>query len=190
MLNNLVAQLGTGAGASASSFESIATQTLGSASASVTFSSIPSTYQYIQLRCLTRDTTAVNGSQDILMRLNGDSANNYAFHNLVGDGSTASAAGSATISYINLKNAAIGNSSTASTFGATIINIHDYASTNKNKTARFFAGADANTASTNFRVTLGSGVWLSTSAVSSITLIAGGATLAAGSTFALYGIKG
>jgi hypothetical protein len=84
----------------------------------------------------------------------------------------------------------MGDNSTASTFGASIISIQDYASTTRNKTVRGFSGSEANTASANFYVVLNSGLWLNTSAITSITMLPGQTAFKAGSTFALYGIKG
>ena len=79
-------------------------------------------------------------------------------------------------------------SATANAFGVTIIDILDYANTNKYKTFRSLVGSDTN--DTNGAVGLASGSWRSTSAITSITLsnnVSG--NLAQYSSFALYGIK-
>jgi hypothetical protein len=76
-----------------------------------------------------------------------------------------------------------------SIFGVTILDILDYANTNKYKTTRNLAGVDSN--DTNGKISFESGSWRSTSAVSTITLISGtGSDFLQYSSFALYGIKG
>jgi hypothetical protein len=78
-----------------------------------------------------------------------------------------------------------GTSAAASIFGAGIVDILDYANTNKYKTLRALAGVDFNGSG---RVGLTSGLWQSTSAINAITLE--GSSFVQYSSFALYGIKG
>ena len=188
MLNSIVALLESGAGGGGGSYESIATAT--GSGTSVTFSSIPSTYASLQLRCLSRTTSGVAGAERITIRFNGDTATNYTLHDLYGNGTSALAEGYANTSYIYAQEAVAGGGTTSNIMGVAIIDIHDYASTSKNKTVRIFNGIDGNTASTSYKVGLGSGVWRSTSAITSIALSFDGSTMATTSTFALYGIKG
>jgi len=68
-----------------------------------------------------------------------------------------------------------------------ILDIIDYADTSKYKTVRGFSGSDRNGAGNIFLI---SGLWLSTSAISTITLTADGTNWTTSTTFALYGIKG
>jgi hypothetical protein len=171
------------------SFESIATTTLGSTTSTITFSSIPSTYKSLQIRTLQRVDASVTGYYwNMKINVNSDSGSNYPWHYLQGDGSAASAAGTTATTYIEVNSVAPDQAKTSGIFGTSIIDIHDYASTTKNKTLRYFAGADANGTG---KVTLGSGLWLSTSAITSIVITTNAANgFIAGSTFALYGIKG
>ena len=69
--------------------------------------------------------------------------------------------------------------------GVSIIDIHDYASSTKNKVIRTVSGNDQNGAG---NIYLTSGLWLSTAAVTSITLFTTANYL--NTTFALYGVKG
>ena len=171
------------------SFESIATQTLASNTASVTFSSIPSTYKHLQIRFLGRSTRAA-ADANIRLQMNGDTATNYSMHDLYGDGTSALATGSATQTYMDLGRAPGTSVTNTSVFGVGIIDIIDYSSTSKNKTARSFWGYDTN-ATPSSLLGLRSGLWQSTSAITSITLFqASSASWLAGSTIALYGIKG
>jgi hypothetical protein len=70
-------------------------------------------------------------------------------------------------------------------YGAYITDILDFGSTTKNKTIKSLGGY----ASTGPYIMIRSGAYLSTSAVTSITITGAGGFLA-GSRFSLYGIKG
>lgn len=165
-----------------SSYESIASQTLGSNTSSITFSSIPSTYKSLQIRFLAKD--AFNGNVFLQVQLNADT-NDYTSHRLSGNGTTASADGSVTQSGANIQ--INGTNYDTNTFTAGIVDIHDYAVAGKNRTVRAFAGGDNNGAGI---AGLWSSLWPYTTAVSSIRITSNGTNLRAGSTFALYGIKG
>lgn len=167
-----------------SSYESIATYTVsGSSTSSFTFSSIPSTYRSLQIRGIAR----TGGNDTLWMRLNGDTGTNYSGHALKGasDGTVGTDA-NANANKINPIAWAVG---TASMWGASIIDIDDYTSTTRNKTIRAFFGADNNASTGAGYIYVASGNWRSTSAVDSVT-IASDSILTAGTTFALYGIKG
>ena len=160
-------------------YESIATTTLGSSAATVVFSSIPATYTHLQLRLMTKDATT---AATILLQANSDTGTNYVWHRLRGDGSTVAATNS-----LSQVGAAIGQQASAQ-FGATIADILDYANTNKYKTSRGLSGYDENGSGA---VGLWSGLWMNTSAISTLTVRTGGGTnIAVGSHLALYGIKG
>jgi hypothetical protein len=183
MLNSLIPIIASsgGAAAAAGAYESIATVNGNGSATTLTFSSIPSTYVALQIRGIANDANGFN----IALQFNGDTGSNYAFHRLLGNGSTVSAAGFATQTYANYIGAC---ASATSIFSAHIVDIHDYASTTKAKTIRTFTGADANGSGP---VSLSSGLWTSTSAITSISLVnTGPNAFITGSSFALYGIKG
>ncbi len=169
----------------ASSYESIATTTVGAGgSSTITFSSIPSTYTHLQVRILARSTyPALNTS--VIMRANSDTASNYSYHSLSGDGATASSYGVAT-DVFGLIQSYPGSSAAANIFGVGVVDILDYANTNKYKTLRALQGGDSNGAG---MVGITSGVWMSTAAISTITINPSGGTAIQYSSFALYGIK-
>ena len=174
---------GVGAGPSGS-YESIATTTVGSGGqATITFSSIPSTYKHLQLRCLARGSTGTLDAQSV-MRLNSDSATNYSYHRIYGDG-TAGSDGAANQTH-GMAGINAGASSLANTFAVAVVDIFDYANTDKYKTVRVLTGYDQNGSGA---VYLWSNSWRSTSAVSSITITTS-ANFSQYSSFALYGIKG
>ena len=172
------------------SFESIATVTATGGETSLSFTSIPGTYASLQVRALIRTLRALNGGDSLTIQFNSDSGSNYSYHQIYGNGTAVGPyAGTSTTSIAILNSATIMDSSLANAFAANIIDIHDYASTTKNKTMRAFSGAEANTTGTSFEMGLSSGAWRSTSAITSITF-ANSFGFKAGSTFSLYGIKG
>ena len=158
---------------------------------SITFSAIPGIYKHLQIRILYRDTdTTGSAGTHSRLQFNSDSNANYVNHRLQGNGSTASAAGSTGDTASVIYYSGIRSGAAANIFGVGIVDIQDYTSTTKNKTIRYFSGVDANTVSTNYPVVLGSSLWLSSSAISTIVINKGFTSFAAGSTFALYGMVG
>jgi hypothetical protein len=184
MLAGLTGLLGGGGGGTA--FESIATATGTGLSSTITFSSIPATYKHLQVRVLARATAVGATSVNLALRLNGDTGSNYASHRLLGDGATVSANGSTSQSNINtgLMSGAL---STANIMGVTIYDIVDYSSTTKNTVVRSLSGLDQNGTG---EIYIGSGLWVNTAAVNSVTLFCGTGFLTTETTIALYGIKG
>ena len=171
-------------------FASIATTTLSTATATITFSSIPATYTHLQIRGILRGTRAA-ATVDGTYIFNSDTGSNYAQHELNGNGAAAGAtanAPSATSIPISFGIASIpASTATSGIFGTYIIDILDYANTSKYKTARHIGGYDANGSG---GIVFVSGLWQSTSAITSITFTPSSASWAQYSSFALYGIKG
>ena len=195
MLNSLVSVLQGGAGAgAATAYESISTVTVGSGgSSTVTFSSIPSTYTHLQIRIFGQTSRGTYGSDELTMRVgNGsvDTGSNYSVHNLTGNGASVSSGGSANTSNINL-NYKLGTT-TSNAFGVLIIDILDYANTNKYKTVRNLTGVDINGTVAGFggEIELSSGSWRSLSSINTITFTPTNANFTQYTSFALYGIKG
>ena len=166
-------------------YELISTTLISSDTSTVTFSSIVGTYKHLQIRVAARTTGTGTGDGGLQIQLNSDTAANYAQHSLEGNGSAVSSGGSASTSNIQI-GASAGGGTSANIFGVSVIDILDYANTNKNTTIRGLSGANG----TSSRVALKSGVWLNTAAVSSILLYRSGLSFVAGSRFSLYGIKG
>lgn len=179
------AWVGNGLVTDFSSYESIATTTVGAGGqATITFSSIPSTYKHLQVRMLVKSSGATDACD---MRFNSDTGNNYAYHELYGTGSSAGSAASAPRSAMPLVSPGIASSST-NMFSIGVVDILDYADTNKNKTIRNIGGYDLNGSGA---ASLVSNVWLNTSAISTITIYLRASTnFGQYSHFALYGIKG
>ena len=171
------------------SYDALATYTVGSGGiSSVEFAGLPTGGQYthLQIRGIVRSNRSAVEDQ-IKMQFNSDTDSNYAWHWLIGDGSSASAQnGTSTASPWAIESA--GNSATASAYGAFVVDILDYASTSKNKTVRGLSGYDGNG---NGTVILGSNLWLNTSAINSIKLSPiYGSSINQYSQFSIYGVKG
>jgi len=168
------------------SYESIATTTVTSNVASISFTSIPATYTHLQVRLIAR-TNASALSRGVSVTFNSDTTSgNYSFHRIVAEDATAGAYGQSGLDYIVLSAAA--NSGT-SVYGVGILDILDYANTNKYKTSRIANGLERNSSSESF-VMLRSQVWANTNAITSITFSSAGADFVTYTQFALYGIKG
>ena len=170
-------------------FESIASASGNGSASSVTFSGISSIYKHLQIRLSVRGVRSLAFEQ-LYLRLNGDSGSNYAFHYILGNGSSVgtSATTSTSVFLVNEMPAA---NETANVFSTSVINILDSNSTNKNTTMRSLSGYEnnGNTSNYNGKVWFGSGLWINTAAVTSVTVLSNGA-FNANSRFALYGIKG
>jgi hypothetical protein len=165
-------------------YESIATVLVTGSESSISFTSIPSTYQHLQIRAINQ-TGQVN--YNLGLTFNGDTGSNWSYHQMLGyyDGGAGTAASASTS--ISNPNIFITGSSGQSSFAPAIVDILDYTNTNKYTTVRAIS---AQVNSTNGYATFRSAAWMNTNAVTSITIGNSGQTIAAGSHFALYGIKG
>ena len=180
--------------ANPASYESIASAVGNSSAATITFSSIPSTFKHLQLRMTLKNNDTTGSAGPIWIRFNGDTGSNYAWHYLVGDGGSVSAAGqSSTTSFVSqsgLRPDSYVGSGFENMVGVAILDIHDYASTTKYKTARMFAGLDTNAIGAA-SIGIDSGLWMSTSAIDSISIITASSNnkWTSLAQFSLYGIK-
>lgn len=156
-------------------YEAIATQTLGSSTSSVTFSSIPQTYT--DLHIVFNGTSSAAGAVGLGFRFNSDSSGNYSYRILYGSGS------SAAINYSsNTTEGYFGNVWT--TQATSTADILGYSSSNTYKTVLARTDGAAN------RVALWASTWRSTSAITSLEILTTNSdTYQAGSIFTLYGIK-
>lgn len=171
-------------------FESIATVTVGSGGATdVEFTSIPGTYQHLQLRGVVRESNRSDTNSDLAIQFNSDTTSaNYVLHRLNGNGSTTGAGSDVSRGNVGAYRAMTAANAAASVFGAFVLDILDYSSTSKNSTIRSFGGHDRNGAGV---VAVTSGLWISTNAITSMKIYShfSPGKLAQYSTLALYGIK-
>ena len=161
--------------AAGATYTPISTQTLGSATAAVTLSSIPSTYTDLVLECVFGTTAGT----DLQLQFNGDTATNYSSTRIVGNGTSGTSTNTTSLAYIQPRTPANQPTTITTTWR---ININSYANTTSYKTT--ISRYDSATVFTEADV----GLWRSTSAISSCTVTASGSTFVAGSIFTLYGI--
>lgn len=161
----------------------IASNTLSSSAASVTFSSIPATYTDLVLRMSTRSDVALN--YETAIQINSISTN-YSITRLVGDGATATSARYTAQDkyYMASTN---GTNTTANTFANLEFYIPNYAGS-ANKVASGFGVTENNSASTNVSMAVHAELLSNTAAITQLIISAVG-NFVSGSSFFLYGIK-
>jgi hypothetical protein len=182
LIKGIVASGKSGHLSAGTAFESIATYTGGGTS--FTFGSIPSTYKHLQIR----GTWNLTSSADVQMQINSTAPIQAIASYAVGSGTPQSAGGDYSASGWYL---APGNFNSTYPYYPSIfiIDILDYANTNKLKVAKSYTPVEYGANNTNSRMRQASALWNTTSAVSSI-FITCGATFQSGTNIALYGIKG
>lgn len=154
-------------------YEPIATTTLGSAASTVDFNSIPSTYTDLKL-IYVGSASNVN----FLVKLNSDSASNYSYLLIQGDGTSASSSAGT--------NQTSGRGGYISTTQISLVELDFFSyAGSTNKTFLASSSGDANGSGAVRKLV---NLWRSTSAITSINL-SNSMSFNAGSTFTLYGIK-
>lgn len=179
----VLAAAGAGGG---TAFESIQTVTASGGETSLSFSSIPQTYKSLQIRYIAKDTFSGSAGYNAFT-VSVNTNNTWNTHYLYGNGATVTAGNLGAGIIFDVPNSGSG---LTNIYGTGIIDLIDYSSTTKNKTLRAFTGLDTNSSSPAGRVYLLSLGRFDTSAITSITFNAGDTAWAAGTKFALYGIKG
>jgi hypothetical protein len=154
-----------------STYEKIATTTLGSATNTVTFNSISGSYTDLILVI----NGTLTGSAVKYINFNGDSAANYSITTLIGTGTSAVSSRYGE-PYLDVYNSA------ANPF-MNVVKIMNYSNTTTYKT--FFARQDAPSTTIEQIV----GLWRSTSAITSLSIYTTSNQFSTGSTFTIYGIK-
>ena len=159
----------------AATYTPIASITLGTATSSVTFSSIPSTYTDL---ILIMNGASTSGGQNYEFRFNSDTGSNYSNTRLIGNGSTAASYRGSNETTLNVG----GIYTDRNTIISQIMN-YSNATTNKTVISR------SNSAGNN--TGLFAGLWRNTAAINTILVtLTGSDTFVLGSTFDLYGILG
>jgi hypothetical protein len=158
----------------ASTYEKIATTTLGSAAADITFSSISSAYTDL---VLIYDVTQ-SATSGITGLINSDTGSNYSYTQVYGTGS--SALSNTGTSQTQLS---VGYSDSTTVRSIGILNFMNYSNTTTHKTVLVRN-------SSNFLTSAQVNLWRNTAAINAITLkLTVGVNFSTGSNFTLYGIK-
>jgi hypothetical protein len=159
-----------------STYSTIATTTLGSAASSYTFSSISGSYTDLVIVAQIKGTSASNY---LNVRFNGDTGSNYSRTTLSGNGSTVTSERRTNATAINTDY----NETVEANFNyISILQVMNYSNSTTYKTML----NRANNAATGVGTTVG--LWRSTSAITSVSLVANNNTFDTGTTFTLYGI--
>jgi hypothetical protein len=161
-------------------YEPIATQTLVSGAATITFSSIPATYTDLRLVLV---ATGGAGGVFVGLRFNGDTGSNYSHTYLRGSGSAASSSRETSATRLLIMSAAVSLSSTLPALSTT--DIFSYAGSTF-KTSLTQGSIDQNGGGD---VTSFVNLWRSTSAINSLTILGLNDDFLTGTTATLYGIK-
>jgi hypothetical protein len=165
----------------------ISSQTLGSAAASVTFSSIPATFTDLVLRVSVRTNNANFYDSDRVYFNGSSGTTNYSYIWLRGLGSGTPSSGSQTSGNAGTGLHNVGDTATASTFSSGEIYIPNYAGSASKPFS--FANFGENNATTA-RLGVTANLFSSSAAISSITFIPlEGTSYLAGSSFYLYGLR-
>ena len=161
----------------AATYTPIATTTLGSATTSYSFTSIPTTYTDLILITQLKNATTTANIQIQVGNGSADTGTNYSFTNMYGLGSS-SGSGAAS----NQNSTIIGTTFTE--YGTQIVNFQNYSNTTTYKTILSRSGQGGN------NTTAWVNLWRSVSAINYMTIyLASGIQMSAGSTLTLYGIK-
>jgi hypothetical protein len=155
-----------------STYSTIATTTLGSAASSYTFSSIPSTYTDLVLVF----GGSVSAFGNLRIQVNSDTGSNYSWTRVLGDGSSASSDRGSNSTFINI---AILDTNA---IGSSIVQLQNYSNTTTNKTVLTRGNASTSYVSANV------GLWRSTSAINSVTVLTSTGNINSGTVVTLYGI--
>ena len=158
----------------ASTYEKIATNTLGSATATITFSSISGSYTDLVLIASVKLTSS--NTDRLILQFNGDTGSNYSITYLTGDGTTASSGRASSASEMNFYN------QSTSIFSTNIIQIINYSNSTTYKTAI------GRTSTADISVFVTAGLWRNTASITQVDVKSPN-TFTTGSTFTLYGIK-
>jgi hypothetical protein len=160
--------------AAGATYEPISTQTLTSAAASITFSSIPSTYT--DLVCVLIGTNSGGANNDMLVQFNSDTATNYSSTYVYGNGTSTGSGRYTSATFIEISQQGSTNP------GTSIFNVQNYANTTTYKSL-ISRGSDKDS-----KAWASVGLWRSTSAINAIKIYAYSGNLSIGTTATLYGI--
>jgi hypothetical protein len=169
--------------------EAIATTYLEADAASITFSGITGTYEHLQLagnaRCTGTGTALFNWQ----IEFNGSAGTAYSAHSMQFYDTSIYAKRSTGTAFVTLNSQASGDGIQSTDYGLFIIDILDYANTNKNTTCQTTSGAALTQDAGTVRIAFGSGLWDNTAAVTQIKLTPSSGSMQRGSEFTLYGLK-
>jgi hypothetical protein len=169
----------------AATYIPIASTTLGTTAASVTFSAIPATYTDLVLRVSARTDTA-SAIESCYVQFNSDTSTNYSYVLITGNGSAASSNIYSSQNYVG-SIPADAATATSNTFASWEVYVPSYLA-NQKKPLSIIGMQENNQTSAFIRPT--AGLWQGTSAITSVSFTpTSGGNFVSGSSFHLYGIS-
>lgn len=170
----------------ATTMKLIGSQTLGSSTSSVSFSSIPATFTDLLLIGSARSDRASNVVDDVYFQFNSDAGSNMTSRTLTGNGATASSSSTSAAQKLAASSLATAATATASTFASWEMYVPNYAGST-NKSFSITNGHETN--ATTAYITAIAGLWSQTAAITTIAISpVNGTNFVSGSSFFLYGI--
>lgn len=156
----------------------------GSSTTSVSFTSIPQTYQDLRLVTSHRISSTTGGDY-LAIRFNSDTSSSYLTFRWFG----ANSVGTLSNNYGHIGNTGGGTQVNSSAFGISEADILSYSVSGVNKSWLYENGMTDN--DTDIAYFMGVGSWTNTSAITRIDILAGttGGNFTAGSTFSLWGTR-
>lgn len=170
-------------------YDQLATTTLSSNQASVSFTSISSAYTDLFLVLSYRDTRTQTYSYPAL-RFNNDSGSNYSALSLGGSTNAISSTSANNQTWLNIGEGT-GASSGTGQYSPIHIHIFNYANTTTNTTV-LFRSQNVNSGAGGGNTVAGARQWRNTNAINRIDVIpdtGGGTNIASGTVITLFGIK-
>lgn len=161
-------------------FDKLATTTLVSAQSTVTFSSINGSYTDLFLSCNVLGNTGGTTDYNVRLNFNSDSSSNYSRTQLVATSSGITSGRSTNETYAVVQ---VGGYLSTSTPTGIMIHLSNYSNTTTNK--HWLVSNGPSTTSAEFIT----GMWRSSSAITSIAIATLGGQFKSGSIFSLYGIR-
>ncbi len=176
------------AGGGAGAYDLLESTILTSSASTVTFSGLGaySDYKHLQIKAVTR-ATASDPDMSWYVRANGDSTSNkHTTHRLEGNGSSVSSVRDGTNNKSQLGRVPASYAPSGA-YGASVIDILDFSSTNKNTTFRSLNGYYS---SSTRKIQLVSGAYFETNAITSLEFSLFSGDFDADCRFSLFGVKG
>jgi hypothetical protein len=158
----------------------------GSPTATVSFSSIPNTYNHLVI--MEQAASSQSGADDVYMQFNGDTGTNYTRQFINGTGTTTSSGQNVGVQKAAITNVP-GTGAPANNGDGATITIYNYAGTTFLKTAISTHMDIAGSATSNIDMGISAFQWNSTAAITSVLLGPSGGNFITGSTFTIYGVN-
>lgn len=171
----------------AATYVPIASTTLATTAASVTFSAIPATYTDLMVRVSTRSSGASTQS-NLAVELNSDSSSLYSATFLFMTGVTPYSQGWSGDTYARTYGNTVGSTATSNTFSNFELYLPSYTASQNKPISTF--GVTENNSTNNASITVTANLYRSTTAISAIRFFNNDSSnFVSGCTFHLYGIS-